>query len=65
MRTALINRRKELNIKQTYVAKKMNCTTRQVRRYEKGEVDVPFDLAIIWARLLKVSMNQFKNMYIK
>ena len=63
MRKGLINRRKELGVKQFDIAKKLDCSTRQVRRYENGEVDVPFDLALLWAKKLKLSMNQFATLY--
>ena len=63
MRTNLIEKRKALGLKQYHIAKKLNCSPRQVRRYENGECEVPFDLAMLWAKKLKVSMNQFTILY--
>jgi transcriptional regulator with XRE-family HTH domain len=64
MRIKLINKRKEVGIKQVDLAKKLKCTTRQVRRWELGQVNVPFDKAKKWASLLGVSMNKFATLYI-
>ena len=63
MRNKLIEKRKNLGLKQYHIAKKLDCSARQVRRYENGECEIPFNLAMLWARKLKVSMNQFELLY--
>ena len=59
----LILLRKNMNITRTELAKYLNCSTRQVNRYENKECDIPLGIAIKWAKKLKLSMNQFARIY--
>ena len=63
MREFLIKKRTDLNIKQYELAEHLQCSKRQLRRYENGECEIPLDLAIKWAKKFKLSMNQFVKLY--
>lgn len=61
----LKSKRKSLKINQASIGKKLKCSEKQFRRYENGECIVPFDKALLWAKTLGLSINQFTQLYNK
>ena len=54
-----------INLRQKDIAKEIGVSLSQFKRYENGLSDIPFAVAIRWADVLKVDMNEFKMLYIK
>lgn len=49
--------REDNDLKQEYVARKLNTTIQQYSRYERGERELPLHHAITLAKLYKVSLD--------
>ncbi len=54
--------REDNDLKQEYVAKKLNTTIQQYSRYERGERELPLHHAITLAKLYKVSLDYLVGM---
>ena len=63
IKTDLKQRRKAQKLSQLHMGIALNCSTKQFRRYENGQCEVPFDKARQWAKTLGLSMNQFDALY--
>lgn len=61
--TKLEKKRKELGLTLEQMAKCLKCSPRQYFRYEKGQAKIPLDIAIKWAKKIKVDMNAFIKLY--
>lgn len=54
-----------INLRQQDLAKEIGVSLSQFKRYENGQSDIPFGVAIRWAKVLKIDMNEFAMLYIK
>lgn len=61
----LKTRRINVNKTQSDIANEMGISLQHFQRYESGEVDPPFAKALKWAKALDLSIEQFKEYYIK
>ena len=56
--------RRKKKIMQQDMANSLGVSLKQFQRYEQGINIPPFDKAILWAKELKLTLNQFKALYI-
>lgn len=56
--------RRKKKISQKGMAKLLGISLKQFQRYEQEINMPPFDKVVIWSNILKLTLNQFKKLYL-